>query len=139
MKTEDLDVMSDNLNTLPFSSHTTNVYKDKVAYLLKETELHTLNINGYVTGTMCQKDIECLSYYMNGSGYGCINNICIDNNSYDNNDQIACDDWQDCESGRCDFTWSGKLRCQPKKIKGNACNEDSDCISGTCSWLFLCS
>jgi hypothetical protein len=136
---DDLDIMPDNMDMLPFSSHRTNVYIDKIAYLIQHSsDSYPINIYGYVSGTKCQKDLECLSYIMNSSSHGCIQNVCTEDKPYDSDTGLSCDDWQDCQSGRCDYTWYGKLICQPKKTKGFACNENSDCTSGTCSWSFRC-
>ena len=51
-------------------------------------------------------------------------------------DDCACVFNSDCRSGRCEGI---KPRiCEARLGIGSYCNEDSDCISGHCSWRFQC-
>lgn len=47
----------------------------------------------------------------------------------------------DCTSRRCEYAsyFSTDRRCRDKLGEGASCNEDNDCRSGDCSWLFVCT
>ena len=51
-------------------------------------------------------------------------------------DECNCFRNEDCASGRCEGL--APPTCRATLGEGAHCNEDSDCKSGDCSWLFLC-
>lgn len=51
-------------------------------------------------------------------------------------DHCSCASNTDCQSGRCEGVFA--RTCEPKLQLGARCNEASDCVSGQCSWHFLC-
>ena len=51
-------------------------------------------------------------------------------------EQCSCRVSSDCRSGRCEGL--KERQCEARLALGGKCNEHSDCLSGYCSWGFIC-
>lgn len=79
---------------------------------------------GYIPGSLCSKNKECQT------------NVCAKETAYSWSRCVGkqCKNDAECESRRCD---SGV--CVPKLGSCMSCDENSDCLYGTCGHSFLCS
>lgn len=126
------------LSNLDVNAHMIEQYVAKLCYLVQYAIDDQLDVSGYSLGTPCTNDEECSSFVLQGIG-GCVHNYC----SLEQQQQLAlvdepCRDRIDCESNRCDFTWTGNKVCYNQKSSGSICNEGSNCQSGTCTWSWTC-
>jgi len=99
-------------------------YEDRIQALMANNSYPIRN-NGYVAGSLCSEDQECLSEDC-GKETKVSFNRCVG---------TVCDNNSDCDTDRCD---SGV--CLPKASSCMACDEDTDCAGdkGRCLF-FVCS
>lgn len=99
-------------------------YEDRVKALMAQQKYPIRN-NGYVAGSLCSEDKECLSQECDKETKLSFNR-CVG---------TMCDKNSDCDTDRCD---SGV--CLPKASSCMPCDEDSDCAGdkGRCLF-FTCS
>lgn len=136
MDRSNLDISNDKGTEL-FSAHFLAIYLSKLLFL-EQSGPDPIPVDGYIDGTQCQADFECQSFASSDDDGGCIRNVCATEKKQTSIGDF-CEEGKDCQTGRCDSTWTGlSKQCYKKKSNGSPCNEDMDCASGRCTWYFIC-
>jgi hypothetical protein len=125
------------LSSLNVNAHWLENYFEKLCNLVQYASNDPLDVSGYGLDMQCTNNEECSSFVLNGSG-GCIDSYCENEQQQLAANGESCNDGSDCESNRCDYTWTGTKVCYEQKESGSLCDEDSDCQSSRCTWSWTC-